>query len=610
LLDADTGDESWQATELARSIWVSPNGQLIATVPRVPHNGAVIFTAKLLNRNSGTVLRDLGQVPHQRAPAAFSPDSHQVIVPGTFGATIVDVASGAIRRVRGGTIVHLAWVETGPEVVAIRRDCSVIGIDTATGDIRHQTALANELLMPLGVFDQGFAMASFSPDRTRVAARPARQSGPPSDLHLGVYDCADGRPAFDAVPMGMKLGDLRVLFSPDGRLVAANAGIAEGNRPGVTVLNAVSGKVLFTIDGEQINDIAFSSDGCRLVAAGAGFVRVHDLGTVRSVAALGFPASQVSVTATGIRLTAAIGSEPHAALFDADTGNLLLQKSHPGALTWIGFTPGGRAFVTGSTDGGVRLFDTVSGERRWLANHGGPITAVAVSPATGSVLATASRDKTARLVTTETGAERWQHRHPQSVTEVAISADERLVATGCADRVTRILDAATGAELHRQLHDGRVRALCFAPTGTLVATGNEDGTVLVIDAATGKTSATVPHTHPVTSVTFSPDGRLLASGDQDGVVRISEVEPPVTLLRQLNTSTPIALLTFHPVDQLLCVLGESPIVGLYEPHSGREHHRLIHPGPVRHLAFSADGSLLATACDDGKVRVYTMQSSP
>jgi WD40 repeat protein len=616
LLRAESGAPVWLLPDISTyEICVSPDSGLIAIVRE---NDVQLL---LLDAVTGRLRRTLGRASHFRFRPVFGADSQRVLIYADGALRLVSCASGETQvALDSPSVVQAALLDSG-EIVAVRRDAVLARKHLDMTASAPETHLQGAAWVPHHHFEgvltetedfpglqMGFAPVSFSPGGTRVVARVAG-SFPTGDLRLGVFDTGDGRAVFTPRPLPSLSPQLRVLFSPDGRLVAANAGIGEGDRPGVTVLDAVTGKVVFAIEGEQINDIAFSTDGGRLAAAGAGFVRVHDLGTVRSVAALGFPASQVAVTATGIRLTAAIGSEPHAALFDADTGNRLLQKSHPGALTWIGLTPGGRAFVTGSSDGGVRLFDTVSGERRWLANHGGPITNLAIS-ASGTSVVTASRDKTARLVATETGAERWQHRHPQSVTEVAVSADERFVATGCADRVTRILDAATGAELHRQLHDGPVRALCVASTGTLVATGNEDSTVLVIDAATGKISATVPHTHPVTSVAFSPDGRLLASGDQDGVVRITEVGSPATLLRQLNTPTPIALLTFHPVDQLLCVLSESPIVVVYEPRSGREHHRLIHPSLVRHLSFSPDGSLLATACDDGRVRVYTMQSSP
>jgi hypothetical protein len=43
---------------------------------------------------------------------------------------------------------------------------------------------------------------------------------------------------------------------------------------------------------------------------------------------------------------------------------------------------------------------------------------------------------------------------------------------------------------------------------------------------------------------------------------------------------------------------------MVDPRDGAERQRLTLPAPVRHLAFGADGDLLATACDDHTARVY------
>ncbi|MCW2902321.1 MAG: hypothetical protein JWO67_4586 [Streptosporangiaceae bacterium] len=43
---------------------------------------------------------------------------------------------------------------------------------------------------------------------------------------------------------------------------------------------------------------------------------------------------------------------------------------------------------------------------------------------------------------------------------------------------------------------------------------------------------------------------------------------------------------------------------VYDPGGGHERIRILHQSPVRDVAISADGTLVATACDDGVVRVW------
>ena len=247
----------------------------------------------------------------------------------------------------------------------------------------------------------------------------------------------------------------------------------------------------------------------------------------------------------------------------ADTGEFLFDREHPDLLTSIVFSPEGQWSATAGTDGGVRLYETVSGRRLWLPQHGGPIPMIAFT-ADGTGVVSVSADKSARLIHRDSGEERWRRAHPQAVSSVAVSPDRRWVATGCADRSTRLLDASLCEQLFRFPRDGKVRGLAFRPA--LLASANDDGSVLVVDPVTGLEVGQVVHPRAVTAVAISRDGTLLASGGGDRTVLLTDLAggPPV-LVAQLGYAAPVVKLAFNPVARRLAILTEDGVVRIAEP---------------------------------------------
>jgi WD40 repeat protein len=193
------------------------------------------------------------------------------------------------------------------------------------------------------------------------------------------------------------------------------------------------------------------------------------------------------------------------------------------------------------------------------------------------------------------------------VTLVAASPDGHLVATACADRSTRILNAVTGEELFRLSHDGKIRAIAFNPTGSMLAAGGDDGEVLIIDTASGRVLAKSLHTREVTAAAFSHDGSLLATAGKDHAVHVldASADPPKLVSSHADTQT-LTRLAFHPAEPQLALVNDepNPAVTILDPAAGTELSRLRHPAPINDLAYSPDGKLLATACDDTLARVY------
>ena len=112
----------------------------------------------------------------------------------------------------------------------------------------------------------------------------------------------------------------------------------------------------------------------------------------------------------------------------------------------------------------------------------------------------------------------------------------------------------------------RCTSLAFSHDGTLLAIGKSNGLVGVWDLNAGRATKHFLHDllgDPVTAVAFSLDDGLLATGGADGHFKIRDMRTTKLVLRRQ------------------------------------------HPAPIRAIAFDHAGELVATACDDGVLRVWT-----
>ena len=172
--------------------------------------------------------------------------------------------------------------------------------------------------------------------------------------------------------------------------------------------------------------------------------------------------------------------------------------------------------------------------------------------------------------------------------------------------------------LARLDHDGGVNAVAFSPDGTRVATASGDGSARVFDPATGTELARLNHNEPVNAVVFSPDGTQVATGSGEtgnsegnrghGSARVFDPATGTELAR-LYEGGPVNAVAFSP-DGTQVATGSGEILNgdrtarVFEAATGTELARLNHDGPVNAVAFSPDGTRVATASGDRTARVF------
>lgn len=170
--------------------------------------------------------------------------------------------------------------------------------------------------------------------------------------------------------------------------------------------------------------------------------------------------------------------------------------------------------------------------------------------------------------------------------------------------------------------------LKVAPDGqTLAIASFRSRDIVVWDVGSRRVRLTLQgHQSAVIRLAFSPDGRSLASAaSRERHIFIWDVNPQARVRRQLLTPPSLAL-AYSPDGTLLAsASGTERIVRIWDVRAGSKTGantgagagaeaeagrpvRLIagHRLPVRSLAFSPDGTLLATASGDGSARLWSV----
>ncbi|HEX6687024.1 MAG TPA: hypothetical protein VF062_29935, partial [Candidatus Limnocylindrales bacterium] len=180
------------------------------------------------------------------------------------------------------------------------------------------------------------------------------------------------------------------------------------------------------------------------------------------------------------------------------------------------------------------------------------------------------------------------------------------------DKDVVVWDLATGSEVQRLtpplsvVSSGR-STLEFSPDGTMLAKGGEDGTAHLhlwrLD--TGRLTRLTGHDDGVVAVAFHPDGSVLASAGLDGRVVLWDPATGSELATAGDHPGGILAAQFSGDGRWLATAASTGVVALRDPRNGTVVATIGHPDAVRSLAFSRDGALLATGCDDRTARLFT-----
>jgi WD40 repeat protein/tetratricopeptide (TPR) repeat protein/tRNA A-37 threonylcarbamoyl transferase component Bud32 len=521
----------------------------------------------------------------------FSPDGRTLATSSGEGADdtrLWDAASGRQRVVLPGQVQVVLFARDGRTLITSDRRQRFVRWDVSTGRRLEEVTML-----------RGTGNPALSPDgKTLATVAPAGV--------VKLWNTATWREQ-GRVNWYFLDGVNRVAFSPDGRTLAvATGGLSLSPFPGTTnpfarppeikIWDRAAGMFRATLGGYNgtVSRLLFSPDGKTLAAVS---------GTLMNPAEV--------------------------RLWNTETWNLRALLPAQEASVAIAFAPDSKLLATAKSGAvlpttplaerrAVQLWDPRTGRRLGaLEGHAADVTAVEFSP-DGTLLASAADDFSIRLW--DVG--RRQPRgvllgHRRKVTRLVFAPDGKSLAS-LDDDANQVKVWSVGQAPGQMLlpgHKGGTLAVAFSPDEKLLATGGVDGRLRLWNPQTGALLAELEGQRlPVRALVFSPDGKLMATcngemsfggsvhRDEMGEVFLWDVAGRKLRTRfqahasagmQMNWVTALA---FSRDGTLLATASNDRTVKLWDVGTLRVVRTLpAEPNAVVAVAFSPDGRLLASA---------------
>jgi WD40 repeat protein/tRNA A-37 threonylcarbamoyl transferase component Bud32 len=454
--------------------------------------------------------------------------------------------------------------------------------------------------------------------RFRCSDRPGPMAFSADGKQLAVADAGDEVRLLDAqtgrllrrIAPGKYTPQRRMAFSPDGRRLAGTRDAGELGE--FSVIDAETGRLVWELKKfklVQVVDFAFSFDGKLIHLSGRGSphleTRDAETGALKASWDTGNRSgvNAFAYSPDGRLLVACKSEESRVHNMTTSTDQLLAAGNGVKAA----FSPDGQHFAVASWAPGVKdrvvtLFSPTGVSLRHLSDPGDEI--LAFSPDGKTLVAVGKGDGNILV-------NRWKvpdgiklSRFAVSGTKdqaIALSPDGKTLAVQWKFKI-ELYDTETGFPRHQNSGPvSSISALAFSADGKYLASSDLYYGTKLWDLATCR-EVTMWRDRQATRLAFSPDGKLVAAAGIKAVF-VHQV-PDGKLLHTLDArGNPVESLAFSPDGTHLATTGGGDDVRVWRVADGKQLRILGYPEGARAVTFSPDGSKLVAAGRHG-IRVW------
>ena len=575
---ADLSEKSWPLDGPVEAVSYSPDGHLFAT-------GDLQGNAQVWDAATGKVLHTFspGQYVHS---VAFDPQGTRLAVGGSDKQIrIYEIESEKLLATLSGhedAVLSVQFSADGAQLLSAGYD------NTA----RIWNAENGQSIQTLQGHNWWVWAAEFSPDGRRIVT--ASQDG---KAIIWQWDAA-AKLFAPATEFAQHRGPVYAAqFSPDGKQVATagyDRRILLWNpadvRP-VDIARRLDGKsdlpspfVELGVHAGPARTLAFAPDGKTLATGGQDNVlRIWQLVDPKQIAEL---------------------------------------RGHASHVRDCVYSPDGTRILSAGRDQQIKLWQPAAYAERIEFAQDQPGESDAVLAARfardGNRLVTASRDRSAAIwdIQSRKLVQHFSEGHEFLASTAAFFADGGRLATSAGDGTVRLWDVSTGTQLQQLPDTGYTAAMSVSPDGRWIASGSSENEVKLWDAQTGQqVTRLAGHEAPVTAIRFAENSQLLVTGDDRGRCCLWQLDPQTNKWSEVHWLTghsrAITAVGFAQKDRILITASGDNTCGLWDVASGKELRERVlkHPDWVADMVVSRDGTQVLTSCDDGKLRLWSLEDS-
>jgi eukaryotic-like serine/threonine-protein kinase len=456
-----------------------------------------------------------------------------------------------------------------------------------------------------------------------------------------------------------KAGLWCIAASPDGERFAT-----AGNDSAIYVFDARSRNLISRLTGHdaRVWAVAWSPDGAQLASAcWDGSIKTWDAKTARELLTIRNENKRLYAIAWNkdATLLATAGESDSVWIWDATTGKLVQRLDvHEVGVRGVAWHPSENRIASAGMDATIRVWDLNDPRHPMtIKGHGNWVNKVAWHP-DGSRLASVSNDRSCKIWNTRDGSRVANlEGHSEGVLGICWSSDGRTLATCGEDQTIRVWNtnnekavaalrghtrkvtaidwcngiqqfvscsddgtvkfwsAAPQDETPRFHVDGPVNDLAWSPDGLRIAESNGTCPVKLLDPSDRHSPIVFGKELSSHSVSWDSNGKRLASGGSDSTVHVWNVDSGDEVCALRGNCESIRSVAWSHHSSALAAIDDGSNILVWNADSGAllltlddPQHRLGHRAFCFAIAWSPDDRCLASAWNDGTVRVHEVDS--